>query len=296
MSKQMRFYLPITAMMPDEAIKFTRRAEDLGYGGVAIPDHLVMPAEIDTSYPYTKDMKFLYALDSPWPDVWVLIGALAAVTQHIRIRTSVFILPLRHPLLVARASGTAAVLSNGRLEFGVGVGWLPDEFAELGVDFSRRGALTDEMIIALRTLWKPGLVHHRGENWDIGPLHLEPAPERSVPLLIGGSSDAALRRAAKTGDGYLMTNGSVDYAIATMDRLRTLLREYDRQDDRFEFHANELDPVPTTVDDYSKLARHGTAAVTVRPWVRGVPLDVKLEAIEQFAKDILDRVDHTEVE
>src|SRR5207237_5325936 len=101
------------------------------------------------------------------------------------------VLALRHPLIVARAIGTAAVIAGGRVDLGVGAGWMAEEYDTLGVDFTRRGAMIDEAIAALRALWAPGPVKHHGRFFSFGPLHMKPAPAAPIPILVRGSGDAA---------------------------------------------------------------------------------------------------------
>jgi probable F420-dependent oxidoreductase len=214
-----------------------------------------------------------------------MLGAMAAVTERIHLRTGVHLALLRHPITVARAAATTALLSGNRLELGVGVGWLAQEYEVFGVDFTRRGAMLDELVVALRALWHHGPVEHHGTFWDLGPMHLEPAPDRPIPILIGGRSDAAHRRAARLGDGYLMSGAGLEEALETADRINALRAEYGRAGEPFAIHATA--PDARTPDDFARLRDHGMASVTVSPWAPGADLAARLAGMERFASETL---------
>ncbi|MGE3618959.1 MAG: TIGR03619 family F420-dependent LLM class oxidoreductase, partial [Acidimicrobiia bacterium] len=205
-------YLSLTGLTAPECVALAPVAEAAGFAGVALSDHLVLPDDLGT-YPNAPDGKVPFTHSTPWPDVWVAIGAMAAVTTTLRFRTTVLLLPLRHPIVVARAVGTAACLAPGRVEVGVGLGWLAGEYEVVGVDFARRGRLLEESIAALRALWGPGPAHHAGEEWSFGPVHLEPTPPVVPPFLIGAGAPRALRRAATLGDGYIVPGVPFDRSI-----------------------------------------------------------------------------------
>ena len=229
-----------------------------------------------------------FPLDTPWPDPFVLTGALAMVTQRIRFMTTVLILPLRHPLLLAKAAATAARISDGRLILGVGVGWQREEFEALGVDFTRRGAIADEMIAALRTLWQPGPVEHHGRFFAFGPLHMAPVPPR-IPIIVGGHSDAAQRRAVRVGDGYVLPLLPFDEIPALVASLRASLAEQGRNEKEFELvirgGAPNADELATALD-----LNVGTIGVT--PWPSTPPPthEERLECLERCAADVLTKV------
>lgn len=284
----LKFYLSCGFQPPSETMEIARLAEQLGFHGISVGEHLFYPVEPSTPYPYTETGKPLFPLDAPWPDPWVLIGALSALTTRLHFMTSVYILPLRHPLVVARALGTAAVLAGGRVELGVGVGHLRDEFDALGVDFTTRGKRTDEAIAALRALLQPGPVAHHGAFWNIDSIYLEPAPQTPVPIYVGGESNAALKRTARLGDGYISvphTLEELESLIATLAGLRKTLAP-DLPPLRFHAHGSGLH----TLGDYRRLADAGADSATVAFWRRGrepLPWDERLEAIHDFASSVI---------
>ena len=172
----MKFYVSSAFLDTREIIDIARAADDLGYEGIAIPDHVVNLQTLDTPYPYTKDGERRWQPFTDWPDPWVLVGALAQVTTRLRFVTTVYIPAMRNPYSAAKAIGTAAVLASGRVELGIGVGWCREEFALMGERFDARGRRTDEIIDLMRALWSPGWVEFDGEFYPTPPLEMEPTP------------------------------------------------------------------------------------------------------------------------
>lgn len=285
----MKFYVGCSFQPPSETVEMAKHAERLGYAGVAIPDHVFYPVEPSTPYPYSPTGKPGFPLDAPFPDVWVMLGALGALTSRIHLRTNVFILPLRHPVTVARAVGTAAVMTQGRIELGIGVGHLRDEFDTLGFDFRTRGRRTDEAITALRSLLKAGPVSHHGEFWQVPPVYLHPAPDEPVPIFVGGESKAALERTARLADGYVSVPHTMDDLESLTTELTKMRRELAPDRPPLRFHLDCHDA--TTVGDYRRLADAGAEVVKID--YRHLPnasLDERLELMEQFADSIINRI------
>jgi probable F420-dependent oxidoreductase len=196
---------------------------------------------------------------SPLYDAWVTLAYIAAATQRIRLGTHVYILPLRHPLVTARAVGTLDVLSGGRAILGAGVGWLEDEFHFVGESFADRGRRTDEIIGLLRELWSAKVIDFHGEFYELGPLRFEPKPKQArLPIEIGGVTPPAIRRAARLGDGWLAT-GKMELAELEqkIKRLHALRREAGRGSEAFEVSfGNQLGL------DLASVKRYADAGVT----------------------------------
>ena len=179
--------------------------ERAGFESVWVPEHLAFPTEMPPTYPYSESGLPMVDVKTPCYDPWVLLSYLACATSTIRLGTNVCILPLRHPLQMARSVVTVDRLSGGRVTIGAGVGWLEDEFEWTGQDFHDRGRRTDDIIRIFRRLWSDEVIEEHSECYDFGPLHFEPKPlqKSGIPIEIGGSSHPALRRAGKLGDGWL---------------------------------------------------------------------------------------------
>jgi probable F420-dependent oxidoreductase len=260
-----KFWQVASFAEPEQLLDVARGAEEAGFEGVLLSDHLFFPGRLASRYPYSEDGRPGFGPDTPFPDPWTAIAAMAAVTRRLRFGTMVTILPLRHPLEVAKSVGTAALLSGGRVALGVGAGWIREEFETLGVDFATRGARMDEAIGALRALWEGGMVERRGRFFTFGPLQMSPAPGHPIPLWVGGTSARALRRAARLGDGWIGTGHAPAEAAALLERLRALRREAGREDAPFETIVPLA--VPPDPEGLRRLAdEHGMTATTAWPF------------------------------
>jgi probable F420-dependent oxidoreductase len=177
---------------PDSLARWAMLTETLGYHFLMTSDHIAMTPDVQARYP------------APLYEPFTTLGWLAGVTRRIEIGSTVVILPYRNPLQVARMAANVDQLSGGRLLFGIGVGWSQQEFAALGVPFHRRGALTNEYLAALRTLWTNDMASFEGRYVRFTDVHTAPRPARTPhpPIWVGGASDAAMRRAVRYGDAW----------------------------------------------------------------------------------------------
>lgn len=214
----------------DQLLDLARSADDLGYAGVVLPDHVALPARTESSYPYSD-----YELDprAPFLDPWPAITAMAAVTERLRFATYVYVLPMRDPFSVAKSVATTAILSGGRVALGLGVGWLREEIELLGHAAAGRGARSDEMIEIMRALWETGEAEHHGRHYDFPRVHAEPRPPGPIPIWVGGHSEAAIRRAAGC-DGWMGLDFGLDDVPPVIERLRSARREAGRDAASFE--------------------------------------------------------------
>jgi probable F420-dependent oxidoreductase len=257
----MKFWQAVSFTEPDQLVEIAAIAEEVGFDGILVSDHLFFPEKLASKYPYTPDGVPGFTPETAWPEPFSLVGAMSAVTRRLRFATMVYILPLRHPLEVAKATATLDVLSGGRFILGTGAGWMKEEFDQLGVDFRTRGARFDESIDVLRTLWSGGMVEHHGRFFDLPRLQMSPAPKHGVPIYVGGASPAALRRTALRGDGWLGNGSDLAEASRILAELARLRRAAGRE--RLPFEA----VVPlTTAPDADVLRRledagaHGTVS------------------------------------
>lgn len=217
----MEFWQAIAHTETDQLVDVARLAEELGFGAVTVGDHFVTPARIDSPYPYTADQVPWIAPEDSMPDPMVLAAAIAQVTRSLRTFVTCYVLPMREPLSAAKAVSSAAVLSGNRLILGVGVGWMREEFTLVGQDFSTRGRRCDEMLEILAKLLGGGMVEHHGEFYDFPPVQMSPVPDRPVPILIAGHSDAAFRRASRF-DGWSAAHYAADEVPALVARFRKI--------------------------------------------------------------------------
>lgn len=272
---------------PDDWVALTRVAEAAGFDQVSLSDHVFYPDKLDSSYPYSATGQPIFPPETQWPDVWVMTGALAAVTERITFSTHVYVLPARNPFVVAKAVGTAAHLSGGRVLLGVGAGWMREEFVQLEQPFERRGARMEEQIEVLRTLWRGGMVEHHGEFYDFDRLEMSPTPADLVPVLIGGHSEIALRRAARIGDGWMGVYYTFDELEHHVERLQGYRREYGTDDRPFEIQASVTDRLPTP-DMCAELDELGVTTLITSAWMMAgltfASLDDNVRALENFGE------------
>ncbi len=281
----MKFGYTLFGVRPTEYAAVAQRAETAGFESVWMPEHLVFPAELPATYPYSETgLPPVYA-GSPLYDPWVTLAYVAASTERIRLGSHVYILPLRHPLVTARAFTTLDVLSNGRAILGAGVGWLAEEFAFVGESFQNRGKRSDEIIGLLRKLWTEKIVHHVGPSYELGPLRFEPKPVQKPgpPIEIGGTSDAAVERAARLGDGWLATGPlELDTLAARIEQIHALRRERGRAELPFEISMGNRLPL-----DRSSVQRYAEVGVTRLMLGPPFPADGKFTL--RYLTDFIDR-------
>jgi probable F420-dependent oxidoreductase len=207
---------------PDAAAAFASHAEAAGFESLWTVEHVVVPAGYESTYPYDPSGRMPGNDDAPIPDPLVWLSYLAAVTSRIRLATGILIVPQRNPLVLAKQLATLDALSGGRMEFGIGVGWLEEEFDALGVPFDDRGRRTDDYVAAMRALWADERATHHGEFASFDECVMRPQPRRgTIPVHVGGHSDAAARRAGRLGDGFFPGKGD----HAELERLFGVARQ-----------------------------------------------------------------------
>jgi probable F420-dependent oxidoreductase len=275
----------------EDWVELTRHAEAVGFDLVCLSDHVFYPDKLESRYPYSGDGRPQFAPHQPWPDVWVMTGAMAAVTERIGFTTNVYVLPSRNPFVVAKAVGTAAWASGGRVALGVGAGWMREEFDAMEQPFARRGARMEEQMAVLRTLWRGGMQSYHGEFYDFDPVDMSPAPPGPVPILVGGHSDVALRRAARLGDGWVGVQYGMDELRDYLDRLHGYRQEYGTADRPFDIQAAVVDRLPTP-DVCAELEAMGVTTMITSAWMMAgltyASLDDNKRALERFAADYIE--------
>lgn len=288
----MKFWQAVSFTEPDQLIEIAKLVEACGFDGMLVSDHLFFPEKLGSKYPYTPDGVPGFTPETPWPEPFSLVGAMSAVTTRLRFATMVYILPLRHPLEVAKATSTLDVLSGGRFILGTGAGWMREEFDQLGVDFATRGARFDESIEVLRKLWRGGMVEHRGRFFDFPRLQISPAPTRPVPIYVGGASPVALRRTARLADGWLGNGSDPAEAARILGELARLRREAGRE--RLPFEAVVPLTTPPDADVLRRLEDQGAHGTVSYPFLYALgptsTLDAKRRYLEGYAENVIRKV------
>lgn len=221
-----------------ESIEICRVAESAGFESVWGGEHVILPDSIESKYPYTEDGKIPAQPDTPIPDPLIWLAYVAAAAPTLRLGTCILIVPQRNPLVLAKELATLDRLTGGRVELGLGVGWLKEEFEALGVPWERRGARNDEYIAAMRKLWEGPHAEFHGEFVDFEPVTCSPRPVNgSIPIIVGGDTEAAINRAVTIADGYFPGEGDVDRLAEKLNRLRSAAEAAGRDPSSIEINA-----------------------------------------------------------
>ncbi|HEY9555440.1 MAG TPA: TIGR03619 family F420-dependent LLM class oxidoreductase [Acidimicrobiales bacterium] len=282
----MRASITLFGLAASEYGAIAERAEETGFDVVWIADHLVTPVGFAGTYPYNETGFPGYDAATPLVDSFVLAGHLAARTRRIRLGTGVCILPLRNVFAAARAVATVQDLAEGRFLFGVGTGWMREEFDAVGEAFDGRGGRTDEMIEVMQELWTGAPVEHHGRHYDFPAVQLAPAPPE-VPLVFGGTTLPALRRTARFGRGWFAPSRPLEEALAICDRLAELRAEAGTADQPFDIWFRMVDP--PSADVVARYEDAGVDDIVIGPfWAGGAtkdsPLGEKLDAVSRAAE------------
>lgn len=280
---QATYYLPLA-----------RAAEEAGYDSITVADSLVYPKDSDAEYPYTDEGSREFLEDKEFIETFTLVAAMGAVTTKLRFTPFVLKLPVRPPVLVAKQASSVAFLTENRLTLGVGLSPWPEDFEVMGVPWEARGKRMDEAIDIVRGLTNGGYFQYHGEVYDLPPVKMTPAPTKPIPILVGGHSDAALRRAVRRGDGWMHAGGDGKELDALLDKLAKLRGEAGKADEPFEIHVISMDAY--SVDGVKRLEDKGITDVIVGfrvPYVKGEdtePLETKVEHLERFAESVIAKV------
>jgi len=271
-----------------------RAAEEAGYDSMVIPDSICYPAESASVYPFNPDGTREFLEDKPFIEPFSLIPFLGAVTERLRFITFVLKLPVRHPVLVAKQATSTAVLTGNRLVLGVGTSPWREDYEVLDVPWQRRGQRMDEALAIVRGLSAGGYFQFHGEIFDVPAIKISPVPTRPVPVLVGGHGEAALRRAAATGDGWLHGGGNPGDLPGLLARLAALRAEYGTAGRPFEVHVISMDAY--SADGVRRLEDAGVTDVIVGfRWPYHVGPDTedlqpKVDKLRRFADDVIAKV------
>jgi len=275
----------------EQATGLAKAAERLGFAGIALPDHIAIPQRYASHHPSPDDTP---SHKADFPDALITLSAMAAATTTLELMTYVYVLPMRDPFSVAKQAGTLAMLSNYRLNLGVGAGWLNEEMALLGHDPHTRGRRMDEMLRIMRDLWEGGVATGKGEFYKFDTVGQFPVPQRRIPVLVGGKSPVALQRAARN-DGWL----GMYYPMEEIQGLmRTLQLERKRFLDSHDAPATKFETMVIpgalpSAEVYRQLEDWGVNGTIAVPWdltdAKYDSLDAKVDAMQAFADRFISR-------
>lgn len=284
----MKFLCGFVWIDPRQYLPLARTAEACGWDGVVLSDHLVHLETIQTPYPYAEGGQRPWQASDPYPDVWVSVAAMAAVTERLRFYQGVYVLPMRNVFALAKALGTAALLSNDRVSLGLGLGWMKEEFDLVGESFENRAKRGEEMLVVMRKLWTGEMVEHHGEFYDFPRLQMSPGVTGHVPIFVGGRTPAALRRAARIGDGWipdLLDLSELAAGIATIREQRRALGK----PETFDVIGAPKDGFD--IDHFRRMQDAGVTHLWMIPWLLyggdATSLAVKQDGLKRFADEVI---------
>ncbi len=284
----MKFVTGFVWIDPRQYVPLAQTAEEAGWDGIVLSDHLVHLETIETPYPYNDTGQRPWQASDPYPDVWVSIGAMAAVTSRIQFLQGVYIVPLRDVFQLAKSMGTASILSGGRVGLGFGLGWMKEEFELSGQRFERRGARAEEMLDVMRKLWTGEMVEHHGEFYDFPRLQMSPGVEGEIPVVVGGRSKLALERVARIGDGWIPDAIPLADIATGVVTIRERRRELGRPE------AFDVIGAPSEgfdLDHYRRMEDAGVTHLWTVPWMMyggdTTSLQVKQDALKRFGDEVI---------
>lgn len=272
----MQFWQAIPFTHPDDMMVLAPVAEEAGFEGIMLADHVFAPERFDSRYPYDSSGEAPFDGQTPFPEVWSTISALAQVTTSLRFLTNVYILPLRNPIEIAKGVSTAALFSKNRTVLGFGAGWLKEEFDVLGQAFAGRGKRMDEQIPIIQKLLAGEIVEHHGEFYDFDAIRMSPLPTAKVPMWVGGMNKAALRRAGQFGDGWTGAGSTFEQTTTLLTELRTQRERFGRLDQPFDCLVPLAEEVPP--DQMGQLIELGMTGTVSWPLEYQLPPGASLEA------------------
>ncbi len=243
---------------PANAVELVQAGEAAGFESAWTVDHVVVPEGYQSAYPYSDDGKMAGGKnDMPIPDPLIWMAYAAAATSKINLATGILIVPQRNPVVAAKQIATLDLMSGGRVLLGIGVGWLEEEFNAIGVPFGDRGRRTDEYVATMQALWATDQSSFDGEFTRFDAVHSQPKPvDGKVPIIVGGHSKAAARRAGRLGHGFFPARGASPELI---DLVRGTAEEHGRDPDSIEITAS----LPDDLDEIPELAARGVGRLLV---------------------------------
>ena len=289
----MRFGVHLVAagkMIEGESIaRVARRAEELGYDSLWVSDHIIFPTQLQSAYPYSPDGKLPLDPNNPLLEPFTVLSYAAAVTKKIKLGTSVIIVPYRDPLVTAKIVSSLDVLSGGRFIFGVGVGWLEEEFRALRQNLRDRAAQTREALLAMKACWTQDSPEFHGKFFDFSEIKFAPKPRQKPypPIWFGGNSLPALKRAVECGDGWHAVWETPEEVTEKAKILRDLCTKAGKNFADFPLTINVNNRVPYTIENVKKYEAAGISMMFI-PRSFQADVDTLIENMEKFAKEIKD--------
>ncbi len=290
----MKFVLQLGFTHYRNYMELAREAENTGWDSLSMPDSLFFPRATASDYPYAEtDAIRDYLEHSEFIEPFVAMASMAAVTTRLRFYPGVLKVPVRQPLILAKSLTSLAALSGGRISLGAGLSPWKEDFVYNGVDFDKRGEIMDECIAILRAAMSGEFFEHHGKHFDFGPLRMRPVPAQPVPILVGGHSKPALRRAARLGDGWASANTDAATLKSLIEQLNAFRAEFGTLE-RGDYQIHGIDFSARTLDDFRRLRDLGLTHAGLVPWGRELAADDlagQIDALRRFGDEVISRMD-----
>jgi probable F420-dependent oxidoreductase len=280
----MKFGTFLYQTSPNSIAAVARKAEDSGFESLWIPEHIILPVTYRSPYPYSSSGRMGVPPQTPLHDPMLALAFIAGITAKIRLATGVLVVPIRNAFATAKAVASLDVLSGGRFIFGVGIGWLEEEFDAVGMSFKDRALRTREYLALMKELWSKESPEYHGKTISIEGFKFMPKPAQQPhpPIVFGGSTEPSLKRAAKLGDGWYGIVRDIDEIAATIERLR----EHERA-------AGRTVPLELTVSrlreqlepaDIERLAAMGVSRIIIGP---AATTREQIASMEKFGAEVI---------
>ena len=283
----MRFTLMLSRGEHREYAAIAQAAEASGWTSITLPDSLFFPKTTTSKYPYADTANIRVFIEmTPFIEPFIAMTWMAAVTKTLRFYPAVMKVPVRQPLVLAKALSSLAVISGNRVSLGAGLGPWREDFAYNGLDFDKRGQLMNECIEIIRGAMTGRYFEYHSPNYDFGPMKLNPVPDRPVPILYGGHSKAALLRTARLCDGWISANADTDTLKTLIGQLNDYRKEYGTLN-RLDFEIHVMDVTASTADDYKRLADIGGTDAVAGFVTEGQQM---LDDIRRFGEQVIAKV------
>lgn len=271
----------------ENIVKTARWAEELGYHSIWLTDHVVLAEEVNAWYPYRVHGRWDYPSDTPWVDPLLTLAWVGSVAPTLKLGTSVLVLPIRNPVLLAKQLASLDFLTGGRVMLGAGAGWMEEEFKLIGENFENRGKRAIEMVQLMRLFWTGELVTFKGQFYEVADCRMRPRPvQPTIPVFWGGHSDAAIKRVAKMGDGWHPTQVTLEQLEEGIKKLRLYCDQFGRDFNSVQIIARPGDKYDITPETHARHQELGIHHLVVDTTIKQEDPDLKLlrEKMERAAQ------------
>jgi alkanesulfonate monooxygenase SsuD/methylene tetrahydromethanopterin reductase-like flavin-dependent oxidoreductase (luciferase family) len=289
----MKFSMTLTFNPIDDYLPLAKVADEEGWHSVNAGDGLFFYDETTVKYPYSDSGSRYWSANTPFLDPFNVISAMGQVTENVRFLINVLKLPVRNPMLVAKMAGTTAYLTQDRLDLGVGLSVWPEDFLITETDMKTRGKRCSEAMEIMRKAFTGEFFEHHGEFYDIPSCSINPVPGKHLPIIIGGTADLALRRAAREADGFVSPNTTSDKMEEMVNKIHGYRKEYGTDDKPFQMTSVAIDAFD--LDGHKKLEAMGIDQTCDMPWLYyggkfNSPLDFKIDAVKRFGDEVISKM------